>query len=567
MIHARHGRPGLRFVTGLLLVSAAAGGCGARIDPPLAAPATGAAAASVGAPQGDSGSSEPTGTADAGPAAVPAPGSEPTNAPASGSGSAPPAAAGAASSPSRAVTPGQGTAPVAARPTGQAGPGTGGSPAGGSSQPAGSKPATPGTDPPDAVRIAGRNSQGVSDTEIKVGVMAPLSGAAGFLGELEVDAIKAFFADANAKGGVRGRKYRIVTADTRFEPPTEATAARRLVEDEKVFALFSLLGDTTAQYATTRGVPTIVYGGNPVSFSSKYPNVYPVGWNVVGTNATFAYILTQVMKLPIKTVALAYETTNIPWGPWAKYAQKAWEAYGIEVKSLDRFNLSDGDCTQLVLKVRNLGVDFWDVGQTLGWPLCQQAMARQNYTPKYGRGGPMTDDINFTGQVGQAADGLYAMTNRVQILKNKGQPWPWNDAHAAPEADHFADSMRRFSPKSANDAGLEALWSQSFWASAKLLNEGLLRQTEAVTWQGFNQWAQAQRPWNSGLVAPSSFDPKCKTGASALWIFQYKWDGSGVRPSDWQPYGGFQTVPTEIMDKIVPGAGKCYLTAMADAEL
>src|SRR5581483_4545558 len=112
--------------------------------------------------------------------------------------------------------------------------------------------------------------------------------------ELEVDAIKAFFSDVNAKGGVRGRKYRIVTADTRFEPPTEATAARRLVEDEKVFALFSLLGDTTAQYAATRGVPLLVFGGNPVSFSSHYPNVYPIGWNIVGTNASFAYILTQV---------------------------------------------------------------------------------------------------------------------------------------------------------------------------------------------------------------------------------------------------------------------------------
>jgi hypothetical protein len=53
----------------------------------------------------------------------------------------------------------------------------------------------------------------------------------------------------------------------------------------------------------------------------------------------------------------------------------------------------------------------------------------------------------------------------------------------------------------------------------------------------------------------------------ALWMFQYKWDGSGVRPSDWKPFGGFQSVPTDIMNKIVPGAGACYLTAMADAEL
>lgn len=551
-----------------MLISMVTAACGARIDPPAAAPVLGDRASSEaaqGAPE-FAAAPDPSATGDAGPVAAATPDAGAPGAVSSGPAGGRPAVASGGSPFSRAGTPAAGPAAVAAPRPGQPAPAAGGSTAGGPAAPAGATQAAPNNGPSDAVRITGRHSQGVSDTEIKVGVLAPLSGAAGFLGELEVDSIKAFLADANAKGGVRGRKYRIVTADTRFEPPTEATAARRLVEDEKVFALFSLLGDTTAQYATTRGIPTIVYGGNPVSFSSNYPTVYPIGWNMVGTNASFAYILTQVLKLPIKTVAVTYETTNVPWGQWAEYGKKAWEALGVEVKTLDRFNLSDGDCTQLVLKVRNLNVDFWDLN-TLGWPLCQSAMARQNYTPKYGRGGPMTDDINFSGQVGQAADGLYAMTNRVQVFKNKGQPWLWNDSKAAPEVDHFADSMRKFSPKSANEAGLEALWAQSFWSAAKLLHEGLLRQTEAVTWQGFNQWTQAQRNWNGGLVAPASFDPKCKSGAMALWIFQYKWTDAGIRPSDWQPYGGFQSVPPDIMDKIMPGAGKCYLTAMADAEL
>jgi len=554
-----------QLAAGLIAVSVVSNACGARIDPPSALRASESRRPSAQETAAPADSDEAAVTTYTGPVASQPDASAATGSAGSVSAGLSSPAPGAAGSPTRPA--GSAPAPAAVLRSRQPGTKPGAIDTGGAPPPAASTPAATNADPPDAVRISGRSSQGVTDTEIKVGVMAPLSGAAGFLGELEVDAIKAFFSDVNARGGVRGRKYRIVTADTRFEPATEATAARRLVEDEKVFALFSLLGDTTAQYAATRGVPLMVFGGNPVSFSSKYPNVYPIGWNVVGTNASFAYILTQVMKLPIKTVALAYDTTNVPWGPWAKYAQKAWEAFGIEVKSVDRFNLSDGDCTQLVLKVRNLGIDFWDVAQTLGWPLCQQAMARQNYSPKFGRGGPMTDDINFTGQVGQAADGLYAMTNRVQVVKDRGQPWPWNGAHVAPEADHFVDTMRRFSPKSANEAGLEAIWAQTFWSTAKLLNDGLLRQVDAVTWRGFNQWAQAQRNWSSGLTAPASFDPKCKTGATALRIFQYKWDGSAVKPADWQPYGGFQSVPTDILNKIVPGAGQCYLTAMADAEL
>jgi branched-chain amino acid transport system substrate-binding protein len=545
----------------MVLVSLLATGCGARIDPPAATPA---AKAVTPAESSDAPSSPGAPSSDARAASA-------VDSPADSSGPAQSAVAGPANHPGGVAAPAQ-SRPVTTAPVTKPGGG------GGSGQSLGASVGTPGatgprapgpgtTDPPDAVRVQGRSSQGVSDTEIKVGVLAPLSGAAGFLGELEVDAIKAYLADVNAKGGVRGRKYRIVTADTRFEPPTEATAARRLVEEEKVFALFSLLADTTAQYVTLRGVPTIVFGGNPPAFSSKYPTVYPLGWNIVDTNMTFAYVLTQVLKQPIKTVALTYETTNVPWGPWAKYAQKMWEAFGVEVKSVDRFNMSDGDCTQLALRVRNLAVDYWQFAQTLGWPLCQQAMARQNYSPKLGRGGAMTDDINFVGQVGQAAQDLYALTNGVQISKNKGQPWAYGDSKIAPEVDHYIDSMHRFSPKSANGDGLEGIWAQSFWSAAKLLNDGLLRQTEAVTWQGFNQWVQAQRNWNSGLVAPASFDPKCKTGALGLWIYQYKWNGRGVEEADWQPYGGFQQSPTEAKNRVVPGAGNCYLTAMADAEL
>ncbi|HYH49853.1 MAG TPA: ABC transporter substrate-binding protein [Acidimicrobiia bacterium] len=547
----------------LTSVALLAAGCGARIDPPIttsaapADPSLAPAAPTAASPDAEAGGpavgpvAAPSAAATSEDASLGA--TAPSNVAASGG-------AGQPATPSRAAAPTVGNAaagggPAVSRPN---------APASGSRTP--TAPAAPG--PANGARPAGgRNSQGVTETEIKVGVLAPLSGAAGFLGELELDAVKAYLSDVNARGGVQGRKYRIVTADTRFEPPTEAVAARRLVEEEKVFALFSLLADTTAPYVATKGVPTIVFGGNPPPFSSKYPTVYPLAWNVVDTNTTFAYILTQVLKQPIKSVALTYETTNVPWGSWAKYAEKAWEAMGVEVKSVDRFNLSDGDCTQLALRIRNLGIDYWQFAQTLGWPLCQQAMSRQNFTPKFGRGGPMTDDINFVGQVGRGADGLYAITDGVQTSKNKGEPWGFDGHERAPEVDRFINSMRRFSPKSANDAGLEGIWAQTFWAAAKLLDDGLQQQAGAITWEGFNRWAQSQRHWNSGLIAPVNLDPKCKTGSQALWIYQYKWTGSGATESDWRPYGGFQKVPAEIKNKIVPGAGDCYLTAMADAEL
>ncbi|MEW6470772.1 MAG: ABC transporter substrate-binding protein [Actinomycetota bacterium] len=410
----------------------------------------------------------------------------------------------------------------------------------------------------------------MTDKEIKVGVLAPLSGYAAFLGEVEVDAVKAFLFDANAKGGAKGKQYRVVVADTRFEPATEAVGARRLVEQEKVFALFTTFSDTIGPYVASKGIPNFAFGIVPPAFSSKYPTIYPVGLDTVDSITTMAYTLTQVLKKPIKSVAIAYGTQNIAWGQWADYAKKAWEQFGVQVKSMDRFNVSDGDCTQLVLKIQNLNVDFWQVGNSLGWPLCGQAMHRQGYRPPQGFGGPYTDDINWGNQMGPGYDGVFAMTNGVSLQPDrKGTPWPYDPSGVAPAVDHYMDSMKKYSPKSGTLTDMEGIWPQSFWAQAKALHEAVLRQTDAITWEGVNKWLQAQKNWSSGIVSPGSFAPNCKTNGVQTYIYSYKWNAqaNSVEETDWKPYGGVVKVPTEVKNKVMPGGGDCYLTAYADAKL
>jgi hypothetical protein len=221
-----------------------------------------------------------------------------------------------------------------------------------------------------------------------------------------------------------------------------------------------------------------------------------------------------------------------------------------------------------VIKLRNLNIDYWALAQTVGWPICQQAMARQQWTPPLGRGGPYTPDEHFVGQAGLASKDIYAMMNGVQIRKNKGEPYPWSPDGKAPEVDNYVASMKRFSPSSSDIGSVENVWSQDFWVGAKLLHESLRRQTDALTWEGVNRWIQAQDNWVSGLLSPLGFKPDCKK-ATPEWMFQWKVDADGktLIQSDWQPYGGPVKLPVEVKNAIVPGAGDCYLTKMADAKL
>jgi ABC-type branched-subunit amino acid transport system substrate-binding protein len=555
----------------VLILTAA---CGNRADKlPVAAGVGGQSVVSSASPVAETSASpvaETAPAADSGTAAAPAAdaGTGGTAvAPVGGSAATPRAAASAgAASPKAGSAAGAKaqSGSAAASPSAAASSGGSRSPGAGGSSTA-PLPGQPGGDQAGTVKADGPNSQGVSDTTIRVGVLAPISGAAGFLGENEVDGVRASLELINSRGGVQGRKYQMIVVDTQFEPAVEATGMKRLVEQDKVFAVISVLGDSTGPYVTAKGIPVITFGIVPPAFASKYPTTYPVGLNTVDSVASMAYQLTQVLKLPIKSTAVLFETQNLPIQKWAKYMQKAWEIWGVQVKSVDKFNLSDADCTQLVIKMRDLQIDFWQLAQSLGWPICQQAMNRQNYTPPQGRGGPYTADEHFVGQAGLGSDGVYAETPGVQIVKNTGQPYPYNAANKAPAVDDYLASMKKFSPSSTDPGSLENIWTQQFWAAGKLLDDAIRHQSGAITWKGVNQWIQSQKSWTAGLSSPMNFTPNCKTGAP-VWIFQWKAENGKLVQSDWKPYGGPIQLPTEAKDKIA-GGGDCYLSRMADAEL
>jgi ABC-type branched-subunit amino acid transport system substrate-binding protein len=427
------------------------------------------------------------------------------------------------------------------------------------------------TTPAAGINIAGPSSQGVTDTTIKLGVIAPLSGAAGFLGEAEVAAVRAYTSLVNAQGGIRGRMYTTVIADSQFEPAIEAQAARKLVDSDKVFALFSVLGDSTGPFVTAKGITTMAFGLLPPAFSSRYNTTHVFGLSTMDSVVRMAYWTKVLQKKPIDDVAILYDTTNMNLGPWAKYLKAGWEATGAKVQSMDPFNVSDGDCTSIVLKLQNQGVDFWQAGQSLNWPACAAAMGRQGWKPSQGFGGPYTSDNKYISQGGAVGmDGVFGQNTGVQLVQSFGEPYPYDKdkSNVAPLAKAYVDSMKRYSPNSADSDTLESTWAQSFWVAVQALTKAIDAQSAAITWKGVNQWLHGQKNYQSGLIAPINFDPNCKSGA-APWVYQWKFNKTKniFEQTPWKDYGGPFTMPDSFLNKIVPGTGQCYLTKAADNEL
>ncbi len=134
---------------------------------------------------------------------------------------------------------------------------------------------------PSIVRAQKKYDPGASDTEIKLGHTNPYSGplsAYGVIGKAEA----AYWQMVNDKGGINGRKVNFITYDDGYSPPKTVEMVRKLVEDDKVLAIFQLLGTPTNtvvhKYLNQKKVPQlfVATGASKWGDPKNYP--WTMGW-------------------------------------------------------------------------------------------------------------------------------------------------------------------------------------------------------------------------------------------------------------------------------------------------
>ncbi len=112
-----------------------------------------------------------------------------------------------------------------------------------------------------AAATAARAEDGVSADKIVFGQAAPLAGPAAARGQGMQIGINAAFAEANKAGGVKGRKLELRSVDDGYEPTKSIEVVKKLIGDDKVFALAGPVGTPTAAatlpIAAQAGVPFI----------------------------------------------------------------------------------------------------------------------------------------------------------------------------------------------------------------------------------------------------------------------------------------------------------------------
>lgn len=88
-----------------------------------------------------------------------------------------------------------------------------------------------------AAPVRAEDAPGVTKDQIKIGSFGSLTGPTYLYGKITMNGVEAVFHKVNEAGGVDGRKLVLVREDDRCDPATAVAAVKRLVYEEKVFAI------------------------------------------------------------------------------------------------------------------------------------------------------------------------------------------------------------------------------------------------------------------------------------------------------------------------------------------
>ena len=151
---------------------------------------------------------------------------------------------------------------------------------------------------------------GVSEEGVLFGQSAAFSGPAQALGAEMRLGIEAAFAEANAAGGVHGRRLSLVSLDDAYEPEAAIANTRRLIAEEQVFALIGAVGTPTSRAAA------------PVAREAALPYVAPftgaaflreAAWpNVINLRASYdqeteEMVARLIADLGVRRIAVLYQ--------------------------------------------------------------------------------------------------------------------------------------------------------------------------------------------------------------------------------------------------------------------
>jgi len=330
---------------------------------------------------------------------------------------------------------------------------------------------------------------GITDTEIVLGADVILAGATGAVFATIPRATEAYFKYINdTQGGVCGRKIVYKLEDNQDDPAKAMEAVRKLVEQDKVFAMVGSLGDSPHpavwDYLNESGVPDILISAGTHMFGDD-PEGHPwtvqmiPSYRIEGT--FFGEYISE--NLPGKTVAVLYP--NIMQGTdHLQGVKDGLDPDKNEVVSEQSYEVAAVSISSQVTNMKNSGAEVVTTVASPGFTAQAIKQAdRLGWHPEWFLSYINSDEMMFKFVSAELLDGAISL----QALKLAA----WTDDPAV--AEHYRIMKEYGGPSPTNFT----IYAQ---ALAEVAVEALSRSCDNLTREGLLDAVESIKDWHGDLL-------------------------------------------------------------------
>jgi branched-chain amino acid transport system substrate-binding protein len=375
-----------------------------------------------------------------------------------------------------------------------------------------------------AVALAGaamaqKETRGVTKTEIVMGMHTDLSGPAATYGVSSSNAVKMRFDEANEKGGVRGRKIKLIVEDTQYQVPRAVQAGAKLINRDHIFAMVAGLGtpmnNALFKDQLDAGVPNLFPLSAARSMFEPFHKLkfYGAATYVDQVRAGINYFVTKKGK---KAICAMYQDTD--------FGKEVLDGVQMQVDKMKiklvesvSHKPTDQDFTAQITKLKAAGCDLVVLGTIVRDSIVPYATARKiGWTDVDFLGSAASYDLFVAGAQGGVTEGLYAMGLTDM---------PYRDT-LSPAAQAWFD---RYKERFKVDPNIGAVYGQ---VAADLTVTGLDRAGPDLTLENFVKGLESIKGYHDIFNGPEvNFGRDKHQGANSSFLAVVK-GGKWVRVTD-----------------------------------
>ena len=202
---------------------------------------------------------------------------------------------------------------------------------------------------------------GVTDKTIRIGIHAPVTGAAPFPQrsfELSNDLYWKYLAD---NGGLHGRNVEVVFHDDKYNPTSAVQACREMVEEQKVFLIIGFAGTdqiaACARYADSVGVPYFS-GGTTEEGLSELNRYFAISQSYDQQSSTLVRLMQKrIRKTKVAIVVIATPALNNTVRSITDEVSRAGDLKIVRSSRIGKY-ASDAELLSEAQQLRNSGAEI-----------------------------------------------------------------------------------------------------------------------------------------------------------------------------------------------------------------